>query len=726
MGKTKTAIGPTGTIAIMMHGRQRLTAFFLLLLLGSAIPGQVSFAASSEWASEAHGAARLISAVEVTGSSAQLDLGLQLRLTPGWHTYWRTPGDAGIAPTIDWNGSENLAHAEIAWPAPRRLPSIGGLETVGYEDGVALPITVTPTHPGTLLHLHADVDYASCKDVCIPYHASLDLVLPPGFAPPGPEAPLIGAARAAVPGNAAAAQLKLLGAVVGPDKGGATLSVRVASVGMPLQSPDLFVEGLANGSPGRPEIALADTGRMATIQIPIRGASPHALANTELRVTMVDGARAAEMVVTPQLGAVPLIPEQTMRLSIIGIALLGGLLLNLMPCVLPVLSLKLLALVGFTGAERRTARLGLIATAVGVVVSFGVLAAVVIVLRAAGAAIGWGIQFQQPWFLAGMALVTTLFAANLWDWLPIALPGRVASRIGRVRGGGQVSDAFLLGAFATLLATSCSAPFVGTAVGFALARGPFDIAFVFGALGVGMAAPFLTVAAAPQLVAWLPRPGPWMGWLRGVLGFALLGTTVWLLAVLGIETGPTAAFIAGAALAVLLAVLAWRRSSSSRRFVAGTAAAALAALAVLVPTLYGEAVPVSGPASTARTDMWRPFDAVALREMVAQGQVVFVDVTAVWCLTCKVNELTVLDRDPVASKLRDPGVVAMRADWTRPDPNITGYLQGVGRYGVPFNAVYGPGAPHGIALPGLLTSDAVMDALRQAAAGPARQWEAIE
>ena len=219
--------------------------------------------------------------------------------------------------------------------------------------------------------------------------------------------------------------------------------------------------------------------------------------------------------------------------------------LNLMPCVLPVLSLKLLALVGYAGAERRAARLGLLATAAGVVVSFGVLAAVLIGLKEAGAAIGWGIQFQQPWFLAGMALLTTLFAASLWDWLPLAIPGGVAGAAGSVRGRGPLGDAFLLGAFATLLAASCSAPFVGTAIGFALARGPLDIALVFGALGLGMAAPFLAVAAAPRLVAWLPRPGAWMVWLRRVLGLALLGTAAWLLSVLAVEASAGAALLAG-------------------------------------------------------------------------------------------------------------------------------------------------------------------------------------
>ena len=223
-----------------------------------AVPGGYTRAATSAWASNTHGAARLVTATEATGSGTQLDVGLQLRLTPGWHTYWRTPGDAGIAPTIDWTGSENVAAAAIAWPAPQRLPSLGDLETQGYMDGVVLPIAVTLAQPGAALHLHAEVDYASCKEVCIPYHASLDLILPPGLAWSGPEAPLIAAAEARVPGDLGAARLELLGVEIGSGRNGAVLSVRLASSGLPLHAPDLFVEGIANGSPGRPEVELAE------------------------------------------------------------------------------------------------------------------------------------------------------------------------------------------------------------------------------------------------------------------------------------------------------------------------------------------------------------------------------------------------------------------------------------------------------------------------------------
>ena len=266
----------------------------LLLLLALALPAGAARAAASGWASNAHGAARLITAVEATGSSAQLDVGLQLRLSPGWHTYWRNPGDAGIAPSIDWRGSDNLARATIAWPAPRRLPPLAGLQTYGYVGGVVLPIAIRLAHPGAALRLHAEVDYAACKEICIPYHASLDLALPAGLALPGPQAPLIAAALARVPGGLAAGRLRLLGAVVAPGKTGAVLGVRLESLGMALRAPDLFVEGVGDGSPGQPEVTLAEGGRIATLRVPIRGTTAAKLAGRRLHLTLVDGDPSAE------------------------------------------------------------------------------------------------------------------------------------------------------------------------------------------------------------------------------------------------------------------------------------------------------------------------------------------------------------------------------------------------------------------------------------------------
>ncbi len=709
------------------HGIGRRAALLLrvvgiaLLLLVPARQDGAAWAAASRWDSKAHGAARLITAVEAAGSGRTLDAGIEISLPPGWHTYWRTPGDAGVAPTIEWAGSDNLAGAALAWPAPRRLPPLDGLETVGYEGRVVLPVAVTLATPGAALHLHADVDYAACREVCIPYHASLDLLLPPGLALPGPEAALIAAARAQVPESLGAAGLDLRGAALASAPGGAVLAVRLASAAAPLRAPDLFVEGPPTLSPGPPMLHLSGGGRVATLRVQLRGTPPAALAGQALRLTVVDGGRAAEIATVPQPGTLPHLPgdgdaDGARLAGMFGVALLGGLILNLMPCVLPVLSLKLLALLEHAGAERRAARRGLLATAGGVMACFAALAAGLIALKSAGAAVGWGIQFQFPWFLAAMALATTLFAASLWDWLPIGLPVRLADAIGGARARGRLADAFLLGAFATLLAASCSAPFVGTAIGFALARGPGEIAIVFAGLGLGMAAPYLLAASLPGLAAWLPRPGAWMTWLRRALGLLLLGTAAWLLAVLAAEAGAQAAVAAGVTLLVLLGVLAWRHHRPRHRPLAAALAGALAALAVLIPSLHGEAVPIAPARDEAGP--WRKFGDAALSAALAGRQVVFVDVTAAWCLTCKVNERAVLERAPVAARLHAPGIALLRADWTRHDPEITAFLQRFGRYGVPMDVVYGPGAPAGIALPELLTAEAVVTALHRAAAAP--------
>ncbi len=667
-------------------------------------------AAATGWVGDDHAAARLITAVEATGSGPTVDAGLEIRLAPGWHAYWRSPGDAGIPPSIDWAGSGNLARTEIAWPAPARL-SLQGFETAVYEHHVVLPITLTLARPGAPLKLHAAVSYAACAEVCVPYSATFDLALPAGMALPGPEAPLIADARAHVPDGLAAARLELLSATVtstGPDT---ALIIRLRAADASFYAPDLFVEGLAKGSPGRPAVNLTEWGRVARLTIPLREVEAASVVGKSLTLTLVDDARAAEFAATPLAG--PSSDDTRTLLSIVAIALVGGLILNVMPCVLPVLSLKLLGVASQVGVDRRRVRIGLLVTALGVLASFALIAAVLVGLKAAGAAIGWGIQFQWPWFVAGMAALTTLFAASLWGWLPIALPRLVydAATPSSVRH--PYADSFLTGAFATLLATPCSAPFVGTAIGFALAQGPHEIAAVFAAMALGFAAPYLAVAAVPPLVQVLPKPGRWLHMLRIILGLALAGTAVWLLFVLAALSGSRVALGTAAALVIvvlLLALKSWRGASVAVARIASAGSVAVLAASILWPAFAG--VDHSKPAETA--GRWRPFDLVEVHRLVGEGKVVFVDVTAAWCLTCKVNEVTALDREPVASRLFSSSIVAMRADWTRSDPAVTDYLQGFGRYGVPFDAVYGPGRPGGEPLPELLSSDIVMKALDRA------------
>jgi suppressor for copper-sensitivity B len=390
------------------------------------------------------------------------------------------------------------------------------------------------------------------------------------------------------------------------------------------------------------------------------------------------------------------------------------LILNLMPCVLPVLSLKLLAFVGHGGrhggAERQRVRLSFLASTAGVLASFLILAGAIAGLRAAGITVGWGLQFQQPDFLAGMALLLTLLAGNLWGWFELPLPG-FASRLSQAadRHHGLIGD-FLTGGLATLLATPCTAPFLTTAVGFALAGGTAQIFVIFLAMGLGLAAPYLLVAAWPALAAHLPRPGAWMITLKRILGIAMGGTAIWLLYVLAAQAGRTASLISAAALVGVIVLLAWRHLRSNLRR-AGLVVASV--LALLSPTVFAGA-PAASPDSAQTQTAWRNFSETALADLVGQGKTVLVDVTADWCINCQVNKALVLDHGWVAEQLATGKIVGLKADWTRPDPAIARYLASFGRYGIPFNAVYGPRAQQGLPLPTVLSESVIKEAAGQA------------
>jgi suppressor for copper-sensitivity B len=318
-----------------------------------------------------------------------------------------------------------------------------------------------------------------------------------------------------------------------------------------------------------------------------------------------------------------------------------------------------------------------------------------------------------------MAAVVALFACNLFGFFEIPLPGWLSGTAqlgGHDPQGHDLGGHFVTGAFATLLATPCSAPFLGTAVGFALSRGPGEILAIFAALGLGLALPYLLIAAVPRIATALPKPGPWMVTLRRVLGLALAGTGVWLLSVLAVQVSPAAAVAAGGLLVLMGAALYARNRGWLGKLPARAGTAALLAGAVAVAGLSGPAAPT---ATAGVETVWQPLDEAAIAGHVADGKAVFVDVTAEWCITCQVNKTLVLDTQAVAELLGGEGVVAMRGDWTRPDPAIADYLASFGRYGIPFNAVYGPEAPQGIALPELLSETAVMEAFAAAGRDPA-------
>jgi suppressor for copper-sensitivity B len=446
-------------------------------------------------------------------------------------------------------------------------------------------------------------------------------------------------------------------------------------------------------------------------------------ANLALFAPPESGDEASPAAAPAREGAPPAAPSDRRGLGwMLGLALVGGLILNAMPCVLPVLSLKVFGLVQSAGRGRADVVVGALATSAGIVVSFVGLAAAAVVARAAGAAVGWGVQFQRPGFVAFLAVVVVLFCLNLWGLFEIPLPSRLANALGSRGPHEGVPGHFASGLFATLMATPCSAPFLGTAVGFALAQPSGSIFAIFTAVGVGMALPYLLLAAAPGAARLLPRPGPWMDTLKQVMGFLLAAAAVWLFYVLSAQL--SAERLAAIELAlVALALFVWLRARAARGpaarriAMAGVAAAVAATLAIAIGagTAAGRPAAGGGGEGAGGKIAWVEFDRAHAEQIAASGGLVFVDVTADWCFTCKANERLVIETEEVARLFADHGVVPMKADWTNRDDEIAAYLGEYGRYAIPFYLLYRPRQqPH--LFGELLTKGEIADTVRDAAA----------
>ncbi|AEI96479.1 protein-disulfide reductase DsbD family protein [Roseobacter litoralis] len=664
-------------------------------------------AAESESVSNPAVTARLISAENgIAPDAASVSLGLALEYGEGWKGYWRTPGEVGLAPEINWSGSTNLKSAELLWPAPERFEAFG-IENFGYSGQVVLPIRARLEDAGQPLELRARVSLLTCSTVCVPHDFELSLALPQGVGIDTNSARQIATYADRVPAVPENSDIRI--SVTALDARDSALIV-VATSDTPFDEVDVFPEFGPLVTFGKPDIRLDRDRTELWAQIPINAWTEE---HAEPSVTIADTARAitAPITLTSDPPAPPFSSAnpRTSLLKVVAvaaIAFLGGLILNVMPCVLPVLSIKLTSVLKATGQTRQMTRNGFLFSALGVLAFVWALAAVLLFLQWIGVSVGWGMQFQNPVFVTLMFMVITVFAANLFGAFEITLPAALQDRLGASNArAGYISD-FGTGLLAAILATPCSAPFLGTAITFALAGTSLDVIVIFTALGLGLALPYLVIAARPELVTRLPRPGRWMLLVRILLGGLLLATAAWLLFVLvGVAGGRAAAFITSLTAVFIVAASIPQANQWVRR-------AVLSACVFLA--IFGAGLTSTPDRTTPGVDAtshWQDFEPLGIARRVSEGETVFVDVTADWCLTCKANKSLVLDRDPVRARLRGGSVIAMQADWTRPDDNIARFLERYDRYGIPFNIVFGPGSPSGIALPEILTPQAVLDAL---------------
>lgn len=669
-------------------------------------------AGASAWSVGPFAAIRLVSGVASINDSKSLPLGLQFRLQPGWKIYWRSPGDAGVPPLLNWAGSQNIdpASADILWPAPERFDAFG-LTTAGYGGEITLPMQARAIDAEQPADLRLNVQYLVCSTICVPGEGDLTLSVPKGKTAAATSHQVeIDRYLARVPAkDSAVIKMQKVTAESSAEDEGGILRATFHHADQKFTKPDLFIEGPSGALFGVPTVELQDDGRSAVFSIPFNARRGVGILQTPLTFTLVDQTSFGEFRREPLITQPA--PSLKQWVRIVFLALVGGLILNLMPCVLPVLALKFLAITEHRDKSISQVRKGFLVSAAGIIAAFLLLAVGVLALKAVGVFVGWGIQFQQPVFLTAMAFVLTLFAANMFGFYEIALPSSLATRIGADRGNG-LRGQFWTGAFATLLATPCSAPFLGTAVGFALSRGAAETGVVFFALGIGLAIPYLLIAAVPGLVKLMPRPGKWMVQLRRFLGVLLLGSAIWLLSIIAVQVSLQLAATIGALFALSLLILSLRRWLPLSRLgqKAGIVVAILGLVALLSP-VYGN---FEKTERKILTHPWQSFAPLAIAQRIGEGKVVFVNVTADWCITCKANEVAVLRRENVVALLSSSSLIAMRADWTRPDPGIAKYLASFSRYGIPFDVVYGPGAPQGVVLPEILTEGDISAAVTRA------------
>jgi DsbC/DsbD-like thiol-disulfide interchange protein/cytochrome c biogenesis protein CcdA len=639
--------------------------------------------------------ATMITDADSITPGGQVRIALRLRLADGWHTYWHNPGEAGVPVELAPSLSPGATSGPIEWPAPGRM-SEGPITTYGYTGEVVLPVTVTLAPGVNAVSGELTAHWLVCKEICVPEEASFPIALTAGSGAPSAEAPLFKAHDLAVP------RASPWDATIASD---GTLFVR----GDELR-PDTVID--AWFIPDTTGQIVDDTVQLLSVRqggftLGLRlakGFVPASGLRGVLSVRDRGGSR-ADVILTALEGPAPSPPIPLARA--VMFAFLGGLILNLMPCVFPILAMKT---VGFAaGLARGKARAHAVSYTFGVVATFVCVAVALLVARSAGTAAGWGFQFASPIFVAAMAWL--LFAVGLNLSGVFRVGGGFAGAGSALAASEGHWGSFFTGTLAVLVATPCTAPFMAVAIASGLAAPPAVTVLIFFVMGLGLASPYLALSAVPRLGEIMPRPGPWMEIFRQLLAFPMYGAAVWLLWVMSQEAG-SPGVLATATGFVLLGFAAWSlgitQDSEKRGRLLGWAGAGVAASLALAALVGIGTVPAAAPVAERESEVFTPARLASLR---AEGRPVFVNLTAAWCVTCLVNERVAISNDTVQRAFAANHVAYLKGDWTRQDPAITEFLREQGRDGVPLYLYYGPHAATAEVLPQILTETTVLDAL---------------
>lgn len=729
----------------------------IVTVLAFVLPGPVCAAASPSSSKPEPATASLIADHAGVSAGQEIRLGLRLKHEPGWHTYWRNPGDSGLPTRMEIKQPEDMEIGSIEWPAPEQF-LLPPLANYGYDGELLLvrKVRLPETFSVSAVTFRVKADWLVCRELCLPGKADLSLTLPvtntgsksSGFDPS--TIALFEQARSQLPGPRQEVEVVV-------QEGSLLLHLPSSLAVEGLQSAQFFpfANAWINQAAAQPLLALPDGAGwqlrvpLATDLDPALKGSANWLPEVAEGVLVINDRRSVQIgastapsietpsaVVTSAKGTSRQIDSGTGTSMIVALvsALLGGLILNLMPCVFPVIGLKILGFAGHGGqvngslstTTRRSVRHGSFWFSSGIVVSFLVLANLMLVVRAAGQAVGWGFQMQSPIFIALMALLFVAIGLNFSGLFEFGTSLTQLGNLDRQAPASVASDshnrwsavrAFGSGALAVLVATPCTAPFMGSALGYTMSQSTTITLLVFSALGVGMALPYIVLGLKPDWLRFLPRPGKWMESLRQVMAFPMFAAAVWLAWVLGKQSGPDAiiALLLGS---VVMGLGLWiygrhAQFATNRAPKISWTVTALAVLAAAVALTWDGASPVASAQIQTETDShgWQSWSRGAVEAARASNQLVFVDFTAAWCISCQVNKKVALETAAVKVAFKQYGVVQFRADWTRQDKKIADELARHGRNGVPLYLLYRPGDSQPEILPAVLTPGIVIDAI---------------
>ena len=667
--------------------------------------------------------AELLTDTNAIAPGKSVTVGLLLRMAPGWHTYWKFSGDAGLPTEMKWKLPPGWKVGDIQWPIPLKTVDPGDIETYGYENEVLLIQEITP--PSKLddssAKLSTEANWLVCEKICIPGSATLPLDLPVASTSQPANTDVFARYRRLLPQNlprpdVARADWSRVGSDLRLKITGETLAKYPAIDFFPLPEQETIV--------GHPAVQSRNNNEIV-FRIPLESA-PKDLSSLAGLVVFAqqpngDDRAAWQITSAPAVSASRPAPARGI-FTFLLFGFLGGIILNLMPCVLPVISLKIFGFVQQAGQSRQKIFRSGIAFTIGIFAWFMALAVLLIALKGAGRDVTWGgFQFTNPYFVLVLSVIVLVFALNLFGVFEVSLPQSVTRSLLSTSERKDLLGSFFQGVFATVLATPCTAPFLGTALGFAFTQSAAIILAMFIAIAAGMSAPYLLLSAQPAWLRFLPRPGPWMLHVKQFMGFLLLATLLFLLYVVGAQRGLEGAIWASCFLLVI-SVACWMKGA----FVVPTASAVkrivvfvLMLLLVIGSGVYFigdkfQSAKIASADSQIRGD-WQPFTPERLQTELEQGRTVFVDFTAAWCLTCKFNEASVLESQDVREAFQRHGIVKMKADWTNGDPVITKLLQHFGRPGVPLYVLYPAKNEEPIVFPEVLTKSIVLDKLETVA-----------